>query len=248
MIFTVSTPAAEDFLGTLKVGSQVYSNVTATGHTPTVLYIRHAQGIGSLKLKDLNPELQQKYGYDPAKARAVEDLQRKSQAEFVKELAKQPKYVPPPEPKLQPQATSPAPPIQAKSFLGKPAPELVVEKWLSDAPDLEGKFRLVTFWATWSPACRSCIPRLNEIQQKYREKLAVIGLSVEPEEQVRELQNPKLECASAIDTRKQMILAVGVTAIPHSLLIDPQGVVRFEGLPGLITDEALDRILADEAK
>jgi hypothetical protein len=45
-----------------------------------------------------------------------------------------------------------------------------------------------------------------------------------------------------------MIQVVEVTAIPHSLLIDPQGIVRFEGMPHTITDEALEKILAGEAK
>jgi thiol-disulfide isomerase/thioredoxin len=244
--------AAEEFLGTLKVGSQVYSNVTVTGHTPTVLYLRHAKGIGSVKLKDLSPELQQKYGYDAEKARTVESLQKQSQADFVKALANQPKPTPEPEPEPEPEAqpepAAAAPAIHARSFLNRPAPELTVEKWLTDAPELENKFRLVTFWATWCPTCRSSIPRLNEIHRRHREKLAVIGLSVEPEEQVREMRNPKLEYASAIDTRKKMIQAVEVTAIPHSLLIDPQGVVRWEGLPSLLTDEALDKLLAGEGK
>jgi len=249
---TVSTLAAEDSLGALKVGSLVYSNVTVTGHTPTVLYIRHAKGIGSVKLKDLGLELQRKYGYDPEKARAVETLQKEAHADFVKTLARQPKPKPEPEPEPAPESPSePAPAagaIHAKPFLNQAAPELVVEKWLTNPPETQDKFRLVTFWATWSPACRRGIPRLNEIHRKYGEKVAVIGLSVEPEEQVRELVNPKLEYASAIDTRKRMIQVVEVTAIPHSLLIDPQGIVRFEGMPHTITDEALEKILAGEAK
>jgi thiol-disulfide isomerase/thioredoxin len=247
---TVSTLAAEDSLGTLKVGSQVYSNVTVTGHTPTVLYIRHAKGIGSVKLKDLSAELQQKYGYDPEKARAVETLQKEAHADFVKTLASQPKPKAEPEPAAEPEP-EPAPAaaaLHAKSFLNQTAPELVVEKWLTDAPQTEDKYRLVTFWAAWSPACRRVIPRLNQIHRKYGEKVVVIGLSVEPEEQVRELVNPKIEYASAIDTRKRMIQAVEVTAIPHSLLIDPQGIVRFEGMPHTITDEALEKIFAGETK
>jgi len=247
---TLSTLAAEDHLGTLKVGSLVYSNVTVTGHTPTVLYLRHAKGIGSVKLKDLSPELQQKYGYDAQKAQAVEALQKEAEADFVKALASQPKPKAEPEPAAEPDP-EPAPAaaaLHAKSFLDQTAPELVVEKWLTDAPELDGKYRLVTFWATWSPASRQGIPRLNQIHRKYGEKVAVIGLSVEPEEQVRELMNPRIEYSSAIDTRKRMIEAVGVTAIPHSLLIDPQGVVRFEGMPHLITGEIIEKILAAEAK
>jgi len=246
----ISALAAEDHLGTLQVGSLVYSNVTVTGHTPTVVYIRHAKGIGSVKLKDLSAELQQKYGYDPQKAQEVETLQKEAQADFVKTLASQPKPKAEPEPAAEPEP-EPAPAaavLHAKSFLNQTAPELVVEKWLTDAPEMGDKYKLVTFWATWSPASRRGIPRLNEIHRKYGERLAVIGLSVEPEEQVRELMTPKIEYSSAIDTRKRMIEAVGVTAIPHSLLIDPQGIVRFEGMPHLITDEMIEKILGLETR
>ena len=37
----------------------------------------------------------------------------------------------------------------AQSYLGRKAPELVVEKWLSKEPDRKGKFVLIDFWATW---------------------------------------------------------------------------------------------------
>lgn len=35
--------------------------------------------------------------------------------------------------------------IWAKSFLNKKAPEIVVEKWLTEKPDFKGKFVLVDF-------------------------------------------------------------------------------------------------------
>ncbi len=249
-VATSALRAADDSLGTLRVGSEVYSNVIVTGHSPTVLYLQHARGVGSVKLKDLSPDLQRKYGYDAAKAQAVEAQQRQAQVDYVKELARQPK----PEIVPEPAADQEAEPalaghvIYAKPFVNQRAPDLVVEKWLTEPPDLTNRFRLVTFWATWSEPCRRAIARLKEIHRKYGDKIAVIALSVEPEEQVRELAYPKLEFASAIDTRKRMIQAVEVTAIPHSLLIDPQGIVRFEGVPDLFTDEVLDRVLSNGAR
>ena len=34
---------------------------------------------------------------------------------------------------------------------------------------------------------------------------------------------------------------VGVKGIPHALLMDPNGIVRFEGMPDYLTEDALDR-------
>src|SRR5262245_23578875 len=43
--------------------------------------------------------------------------------------------------------------------------------------DLRGKVVLVNFWATWCPPCRAEIPDLIALQDKYRDKLVVIGVS-----------------------------------------------------------------------
>src|SRR4029079_10972301 len=43
--------------------------------------------------------------------------------------------------------------------------------------DLRGKVVLVNFWATWCPPCRAEIPDLIKLQNKYRDKLVVLGIS-----------------------------------------------------------------------
>src|SRR2546428_9071987 len=116
--------------------------------------------------------------------------------------------------------------LWAKSFLNQKAPELVVEKWLTKEPDRKGKFVLIDFWATWCGPCRKAIPELNALHKKFGDKLIVIGLSNEPEEKVKAMATPKIEYFSAIDTQKRMKTAVGVTGIPHVLILDPQGIVR----------------------
>jgi thiol-disulfide isomerase/thioredoxin len=41
----------------------------------------------------------------------------------------------------------------------------------------KGKVTLVNFWATWCPPCREEIPALVALQEKYRDRLQVIGVS-----------------------------------------------------------------------
>ncbi len=62
---------ADENLPTLKVGTEVYTNVTITSVTLSDVYFMYAGGIGSAKLKDLDPALQQHFHYDAGKAKAA---------------------------------------------------------------------------------------------------------------------------------------------------------------------------------
>jgi cytochrome c biogenesis protein CcmG/thiol:disulfide interchange protein DsbE len=135
--------------------------------------------------------------------------------------------------------------IWAKSFLGQKAPKLEVEKWLTTEPDCKGKVVIIDFWATWCPPCREAIPELNGYRKKFGDKLVVIGISDETEEAVRKLTDPKIEYAVAIDTQARTKKAVGVTGIPHVLILDPDGIVRWEGFPFLDGYELNDKIVGD---
>src|SRR5262245_44856764 len=42
---------------------------------------------------------------------------------------------------------------------------------------LRGKVVLVNFWATWCGPCRAEIPDLIKLQDKYRDRLQIIGIS-----------------------------------------------------------------------
>ncbi len=135
--------------------------------------------------------------------------------------------------------------IWAKSYLGKQAPELVVEKWLTPAPKTAGKFVLIDYWATWCPPCRASIPELNALQEKFRSQLVVIGISDEDETTVRAMKSPRIDYAVAIDRKKRMKTQLAVTGIPHVILIDPSGIVRWEGFPLLASDRLTESTVAN---
>jgi thiol-disulfide isomerase/thioredoxin len=133
----------------------------------------------------------------------------------------------------------------ADSIIDKKAPRLRVEKWVTDKPDTTGKFVLIDFWATWCPPCRKAIPELNAFQEKFKDKLVVIGISDEPKKKIEDFNDPKPLYSLAIDSRKKMYNEINVSGIPHVLLIDPSGIVRWEGFPFLTGHELTEAVVAD---
>jgi cytochrome c biogenesis protein CcmG/thiol:disulfide interchange protein DsbE len=121
--------------------------------------------------------------------------------------------------------------IWAKSIINQKAPKLVVQKWLTDKPETKGKFILIDFWATWCGPCKTAIPKLNRFNTEFATDLIIIGISYETKEELNNLTDPKIEYYSAIDTERTMYNTLEIQGIPHCILIDPDGIVRWEGYP-----------------
>jgi len=69
---SASKSSASDVIAEMHVGKEVYYNVRIVKVTPVSVVIAHRDGIGSVSLADLPPDLQKKLGYDPARATAEE--------------------------------------------------------------------------------------------------------------------------------------------------------------------------------
>ncbi len=73
----------------------------------------------------------------------------------------------------------------------------------------------------------------------------VIGISDEPESKVRAMKTPVIEYFSAIDTEARTKKLAGVHGIPHCILLDPTGIVRWEGFPLLSGHKLTEKVIAD---
>lgn len=255
LLFVATSLTAADFLTTLKVGSEVYSNVTVTSVTATDLYFKHAQGMGNAKLKSLGADVQKRFRFDAVKSKEVEQQQVAATRRYHQEIAARkpaPNPIATAEEEAAPVTDDNGDPIvtklYARSFRGQRPPQIVVEQWLTPAPDVKGKFVLLDFWATWCAPCRQSIPHLNALQAKFKDRLVVIGLSDEPPEDMRKMASPRVDYYVGTDPQARTRAAVEVQGIPHAMLMDPEGIVRFEGQPVYLDEPGLERLMTKYSK
>lgn len=248
MLVAFSLPAAPVKLDHLKVGSKTYTNVTVIGANATDLYFTHDNGITNVKLKYLEPALQKRFNYDPQAAAELERQQEKDDALYHESIAmdimaRAERVASAAKKAAITSEDNLADPISAKSLLGKTAPPLEVEKWVSDKPAVEGKFVLVFVWAPWSIPCRKYIPLFNALQKRFPSRLVVVGLTAETEADVAQMGEPRIEFASAIDRKARLINACGVTSVPYVLLLDDKRIVRYQGHPAAVDERKLQAFI-----
>jgi cytochrome c biogenesis protein CcmG/thiol:disulfide interchange protein DsbE len=73
-------------------------------------------------------------------------------------------------------------------------------------------------------------------------------VSDESEAEVRKMKSPKMDYAVGIDTAGTMSKAMNVRGIPHAIILDPKGIVRFEGHPGYLNEKNVAGLIAKYSK
>ena len=114
-----------------------------------------------------------------------------------------------------------------------PAPDFTLEDLNGNTiklSDYKGKVVVLNFWATWCPPCRKEIPDFNELQKQYGDKgLQFIGVALDEEGM------PKVKKWVAANPVDYPVVVGDVNirkaygemnAIPVTLLIDRQGIIR----------------------
>jgi thiol-disulfide isomerase/thioredoxin len=86
-----------------------------------------------------------------------------------------------------------------------------------------GKVVILNFWATWCPPCRAEIPDLVALQDKYRDRLVVIGISEDeaPPEVVKQFAaRHNVNYPIVMMTPQLEKMFPGVSALPTSFILD----------------------------
>lgn len=91
--------------------------------------------------------------------------------------------------------------------------------------EMTGTARIVEFWATWCPPCRSTLAWMNELQQKYPGKLQMLGIAMESkEEEVRAMvESLKLSYPNAMHTAETGAAFGDILSVPTLFIFEPEG-------------------------
>jgi uncharacterized protein (TIGR03435 family) len=111
---------------------------------------------------------------------------------------------------------------------------------------LKGKVVVLEFWATWCGPCVAAIPHMNELTEKFKDKpVQFIAITDEDEATTKRfLKKRPIKGWVALDREKRVNKAYGITAIPHTVIVDKNGDIADITYPLSVTEQRLNDILA----
>ena len=138
------------------------------------------------------------------------------------------------------------------SLLGKPFPDFTIKDCEGNTFTLSEALKdheavLINFWATWCGPCRSEFPAINKVYEEYKDKVAFIALSIEPEDKNEVIssfrQTNGLSLPMGRDKDHKLYDTAKTTSIPVTIIIDRFGNVVFFQIGCFRTADDLIRTL-----
>ncbi len=116
---------------------------------------------------------------------------------------------------------------------GEPAPDFTLPDGAGNTVslhDLQGQVVLINFWASWCGPCREEMPLLDQLSAKYGPLgFTLLGINVEEERELadRFLGGTPVSFPILYDRENGVSKLYDVIAMPTTVLVDRQGVIRF---------------------
>jgi len=89
-----------------------------------------------------------------------------------------------------------------------------------------GKIVVLNFWATWCPPCREEIPELITLADRYKDRLIIVGVSMDdsdPQEVKQFAKSMGMTYPIVMASREMVSEYGGVPALPTSFVINKEG-------------------------
>ncbi len=108
--------------------------------------------------------------------------------------------------------------------------------------ELKGKVVILEFWATWCGSCLPVMKKLDSLQAKFPNQLEIVSISTESRTRLEKyVANTNTKLKIAIDTIHQKKFPY--RTIPHSIIIDKNGIVKAITNPENITEELVKKLI-----
>lgn len=93
---------------------------------------------------------------------------------------------------------------------------------------MRGQPVLLNFWASWCPPCRKEVPTLQEFYERYRDRVAVLGInwSEDPERVRAFLERYDVSYPNLLDRQGKAFVTYRLTGVPTTFFLDEQGLIR----------------------
>jgi thiol-disulfide isomerase/thioredoxin len=247
-LLTALVARADEHFDVLKIGIDSYTNVTIWKVTDTDIYFNHSRGMGNAKLKDLSPELQSHFGYNPTNAAVIEHAQSVADLTFRQQL----NTAKPPTPATDGSLAA-APDVPEGLEVGQRFPDFNVTDAAGGNFSLtlfKGKVVLIDFWATWCGPCREEMPNIVSLYQTYHPQgFEIIGVSLDTDRDALVNYTQQMgmtwpQCFDGQGPNNQIARKYGINAIPMTYLLDRNGIIIGKSLRGNELNAALEKAFA----